>query len=249
MVLGYTAVKGVLDYAGSPIAFVSFDIKFNRDVATQIRGGQRTPLNLPGGFTVAGTVKTIVVDGAMLAAVVTDTPTTGSAEELKTGRSVAADGWVDNADTAIATPSRIRVTVETSAMTTAGYVYLDGEDSAGNHISDAVYVGLLGVGEYATSSKIFLKCYGTYNHGVRSTGVGTLKIHSIAGDATANIGDPKIFNLIGSVVDGASNVTITCNNVFFTGGGLPVESVNTVIVGEFPFVMRDADADFSMTYA
>lgn len=248
MVLGYTAVKGVLNYGGD-IAFVKFDINWNRDVAKQERGGKWSPLNLPGGFEAKGTVTVIVVDGELHAASINETPTTGTAEELKTGRSVAADGWVDNTDTVIATPSRIRITVETSAITTEGYIYLDGEDAAGNHISDVVYVGLLGVGEFATSRAVFLKGYGTYNHGIRSTGVGTLKIHSIAGDSTVNVGSPKIGNLIGSVVDGASNVTITCNNVFFTGGGLPVESVNTVIKGEFPFVMRDADADFTLSYA
>ena len=246
MVLGYTAVKGVLDYGG-PIAFVKFDITWNRDVAKQERGGMWSPLNLPGGFEVKGTVTTIITDGALLAASINETPTTGTAETLKSGRALLIDGWVDNVDTSIATPSRIRLTVAAAPVTTAGYITLIGTNANDQEISEEVYVGLLGIAENATSKQVYKTCLGTYNHGVVSA-TGTLTVASIVGDSTVNVGSPKIFNLIGSVVDGSSNVTITCNNVFFTGGGLPVESVNTVIKGEFPFVMRDADADFTLSY-
>jgi len=240
----YMDADGYVTKGGPVVADVLCDVKFLRDtIEIPVLGASN--IYRPGKVKLASCKITRVrprttasLDGSAMTA----TPSTGAAETLKTARSLAADGWVDNTDTAIAAASRIRLTVATSAITTAGYIVIVGEDSDGNHIEEAVSVGLLGVGEYATSARAFLKAYGTYNHGVASTGVGTLTIASITGSSTYTIDDPEIFDLVIGVSKGTKSVVYTLPDCWIPDFGLNFSALDKEVREEHEVKMRKPSA-------
>jgi hypothetical protein len=154
---------------------------------------------------------------------------------------------VDNTDTSIATPSRIRLTVATAEIDTAGYITVVGEDVNGNGLTEEVYVGLLGIGEYATTTNVFKQAYGTYNHGVVSA-TGTFTIASITGDSSAGVGEPKIWDMVARTDDGTNNIVITANNCFFTSGSFKHSDADKQGSDEMTFTMRDPDTDLTIEY-
>jgi hypothetical protein len=244
----YTGAQATFSYNGGVIAAGEVDIKKTRAVASSgPRLGKYGQFKVGGGFDFTGSVKRIQIDGELLVALMTDTPTTGTAETLKSGRAITADGWVDNTDTSIATPSRIRLTVATAPVTTAGTITVVGEDANGNGITEEVSVGLLGIGEYATTKKVFKQAYGTYNHGVVSA-TGTLTVASITGDSTAGVGAPLYWDMIARVDSGTKNIVITALNCFFTSGGFKHTSPDAQGKDEMTFTMQDVDADLTVSY-
>jgi len=244
----YTGAQATFSYNGGVIAAGEVDIKKTRAVASSgPRLGKYGQFKMGGAFDFTGSVKRIQIDGELLVALMTDTPTTGTAETLKSGRVLTADGWVDNTDTVIATPSRIRLTVATAAVTTAGVITIVGEDANGNGITEEVSVGLLGIGEYATSKKAFKQAYGTYNHGVISA-TGTITVASIVGDSTAGVGAPLYWDMIARVDSGSANIVITALNCFFTSGGFKHTGPDAQGKDEMTFTMQDVDADLTVSY-
>ena len=243
----FTGAQATFSYNGV-IDVGEVDIKKTRAVASSgPRLGKYGQFKVGGAFDFTGAVKRIQKDGEFLVALMTDTPTTGTAETLKTGRALTADGWVDNTDTVIATPSRIRLTVATAAVTTAGVITIVGEDANGNGITEEVSVGLLGIGEYATSKKVFKQAYGTYNHGVVSA-TGTITVASIAGDSTAGVGAPLYWDMVVRVDSGTKNIVITALNCFFTSGGFKHTGPDAMGKDEMTFTMQDVDADLTVSY-
>ena len=239
----YTGVQGAVTYAGSPLAVSEFSFTVTRGLASHARSGKWSDLNKPGKVSVTGKITRIQTNATLIAAALTGTPTTGSVETLKDHVAVTADGATAMDDTSIATASRIRATVETSAITTGGHLDFVGEDVNGNRVVESVDVGTIGIGEYVTTRGTFLKLYYVYVTDIRSSGNGTLVIASIAGDSTANVGEPKFFTLVGYVTDGGNNITVTLTNCFFTGSKFSFTDASQMLSDDLPFAVTDPDAD------
>lgn len=219
----YTDIDGAITIDGVVLANVQYDVKWKRETVKVPRAGARSDKNLPGKLTVTTKLKKVLIhdDAAkVLGYSLNDAPISGAAEELKTGVALDADGYTAMSDTEIAAASRIRATVATSAITTGGTLVIVGEDAAGNSIQESVTVGTLGVGEYATGTKLFKKVLGIIVYDIRSTGGGTLTIASITGASSFTVGDPKIFDLVGRVEKGAKSIQITQPDCWFANGGL-----------------------------
>jgi hypothetical protein len=184
----------------------------------------------------------------MMGGQITDAATTGAAETLKDHVTLTADADTAMDDTTIASPSRIRITVETAAITTAGTLDLVGEDVNGNAIFEQVIVGLLGIGEYVTSGKQFKKLYRVYNTGIRST-TGTLVIASIAGASTYTVGAaPKYYDLEFGGLDSVTGnyIKVFANNCWTNSSGMAAGDASHVFEDAVGFTIEDLDADLSI---
>jgi len=243
-------VHGSLSYAGSPIAVAEFDVKIKRGVASHARSGKWSDYKVPGKVDVTGSLKRILVDGQLLAALLNATPTTGAAETLHAGLTApgaATESITDMTDTAIASASRIQITALTAAVTATGTAILIGTDAAGVAKTEIVTIPALGINATVNSSGTFL----TLTHVVLKDIVqegGTLSVASITGTSAVVVGEPKIFALIGKVDDGSNHVYITMNNCFFTDGEFKFADADGVLEDPLSFTMRDPDADLTIEY-
>lgn len=247
----YTGVHGTVSYAGSTIAVAEFDVKIKRGVASHARSGKWSDYKLPGKIDVTGSMKRILTDGELLAALLNATPATGAAEALHAGLTCPGDGSeniTDMTDTSIASASRITLTAIGGPVTGAGTAILIGTDANGNDLTEPVAVTTLAENSYVVSSRTFKTLTHVALKNV-AMGVGdTLKVASITGSASVTVGEPKVFNLIGKVDDGSNHVYITMNNCFFTDGEFKFTDADGILEDPLSFTMRDPDADLTIEY-
>lgn len=212
----YTGVDGVVLINDKVVADVLFSVKINRTVAEAERSGKHSKLKVPGDVDVTGTIDEIVTDGELIGMAIGNTTTTGTAVTLHAGLElpgVGAESVTDMTTTSCTTPSRVRLTALTAAVTTAGVAVLHGTGAGGDLHSEAIEVPPLAINEYVTSRTKFL----TVTHVTLIGGVqegGTLRVGSVAGSANIVVGPADVFSLVGSVVKGENNVTMTLDNCF-----------------------------------
>ena len=154
----YTGVHGTVSYAGSTIAVAEFDVKIKRGVASHARSGKWSDYKLPGKIDVTGSMKRILTDGELLAALLNATPATGAAETLHAGLTCPGDGSENitvMTDTSIASASRIKLTATGGAVTGAGTAILIGTDANGNALTEPVAVTTLAENSYVVSTRTF----------------------------------------------------------------------------------------------
>jgi len=222
---------------------IKFSVNIKHSLLKSKRAGRMMPYKISDGCEVTGGIGRDQVDPAWLAAMITATPTTGAAEELKTGVTLSADGATAMTDTEIASPSRVKATVATAAITTAGEYDIVGEDASGEHITDTLTFTDEGVGEFQLTEKLFKKVYYGYNRGIRSA-TGTLTIASIAGDSSATLSPTqKTFSLSGEYTKNSNYVRITCNNCLFDSGGLNIQEGNLARDDMTWYMRGDSDDD------
>jgi len=241
----FTGVHGVVTKGGSPIADVTYDVSWKRDTIKLPRSGARSDKNLPGKLTVTTKIKRAMVDAALAGASLNDTPITGAAETLLATSTVldASDWYEDMTDSSIAAASRIRLTLQTKAITTGGTVTLIGEDAAGSAIEELIEIAAATVGTTWTSTKVFKKLYGMTVRAVDSTDdTGTFAVTSITGNSSYTVGDPLIFTLVGKVEkpDG-SKIQITQPDCWIEGGSLKFEDAGKAVEEDLSVIMRDPD--------
>lgn len=243
----YTGAMGTITVGGVALADVQYDVKWKRSTVSHSRGGKHSDLNLPGKLTVTTKIKKALVYADVaktLGYSLTDTPISGSAETLLAASHVldGTDNYEDMADDTIATPSRIRYTLATAAIVTGGTITIIGEDADGNAMEELITVEASAIGTTWTSTKVFKKVYGHTIRGIDSTGdLGTFAVASIAGSATYTVGDPKIFDLVGTLTKGSTTIVITQPDCWFTEGGIAWEDAGKVVDVECPVEMRDPD--------
>lgn len=244
----YTGVHGTVTVGGSAIADVFYDIKWKRATVSHGRSGKYSDSNYPGKLTVTTKIKKALVyaDAAVvLGYSLNATPITGTAETLLAASHVldAGDAYEDMTDDTIATASRIRYTLATKAITTGGTITLIGEDNDGNPISETIKVTApASIGDTWTTTKLFKKLYGHTIRAIDSADdLGTFTVASIAGSAAYTVGDPKVFDLIGTLTQGATTLVFTQPDCWFTEGGIAWEDAGKVIEVECPVEMRDPD--------
>jgi hypothetical protein len=251
-VTSWTGIEGVVQVAGSPVAFVKFDLNVERSVASAQVANHYSAINRPGTVKVTGSIRQILTDGNMFAKLISSTPTTGSVETLlaATGVLDASDTWTPFTDASIATPSRIRLTLATNNLTVGGTATIIGTGANDEYQEETLVVpATMLIAETLTTTKTFKTADGIFIRDVDSASdLGTFAVASIAGDATATIDAGTEIDLIGSVVSGSNNVTFTVPNSFLTGGSISIESPDTIIECDYPFVMKDAATDFVVSY-
>lgn len=246
----YTGVDGVVLINDKVVADVLFSVKINRTVAEAERSGKHSKLKVPGDVDVTGTIDEIVTDGELIGMAIGNTTTTGTAVTLHAGLELpgaGAESVTDMTTTSCTTPSRVRLTALTAAVTTAGVAVLHGTGAGGDLHSEAIEVPPLAINEYVTSRTKFL----TVTHVTLIGGVqegGTLRVGSVAGSASIVVGPADVFKLVGSVVKGENNVTMTLDNCFLTSGELTFSSANSIVRNPATFTMQDPDAGLSLDY-
>lgn len=243
----YTGMYGVVSLDGVPLADVQYDVKWERATVSHSRGGKHSDINIPGKLTVTTKITKALVyaDAAkVIGYSLTDTPITGTAETLLSASHVldGTDNYEDMTDDTIATLSRIRYTLATKAITTGGTITLIGEDADGNAISEVIEVAASPIGTTWTTTKLFKKLYGHTIRAIDSTDdLGTFTVASIAGNSTYTVGDPKIFDLVGSLPKGSTNIVVTQPDCWFKNGGINWEDSGKIIDVEADVEMRDPD--------
>lgn len=239
----YTGIMGTVTVGGVALADVEYDLSWERTTVSHQRAGKRSAINIPGSLSVKCTIKKALARTdapTVIGSTLTDVPVTGTAGAIKTGVTLTADARTASTTPVISTPSRVRATVVLAAITTAGTLTIIGEDANGTVITDPIPVGLLTVGQFVTSSKVFKKVYGVDNDGIRST-TGTLTIESLAGNASYTVGDPKIFDLVGTLTKGAHTLVFTQPDCWFKTGGINWESGDKIVEVNLDVEMHDPD--------
>jgi hypothetical protein len=240
----YTGVHGLVQVDNVTFADIEYDVKWSRTTVTHSRASKFSDIQIPGKLTVKTTIKKALVhsEAAMVMGYsLNDTPITGAAETQKTGLTVTADGYQEMTTPVISAASRIRCTVVDNSMTTAGTLTLVGEDVNGTAISEILSVGLLAAGEYVTSTKVFKELAGITVNSIRSTGSGTFTVTSLSGSSSYTVGEPKIFDIVGSVSKAGKSITITQPNCWFVEGGLSFADAGKILEISTAVEMHDPD--------
>ena len=235
---------GTITIGGVALADVEFDCKWSRGTVSHARGGKYSDIQIPGKLTVKTKIKKALVYAdapKTLGYSLNDTPITGTGGTIKAGVTVSADGYTASTTPTIATASRVRATVATSAMTTPGTLTIIGTDASGNNLEEIIPVGLIDVAAFVTSTKVFKTVTGVVTTGLRSTGGGTLTIASITGNTSFTVGNPKVFDLIGTLTKGATTIVVTLPDCWFSSGNLNWSDASKIIDVDADVEMHDPD--------
>lgn len=241
----YTGVDGVITIDDIPLADVQYDVKWTRSTVSHSRGGKHSDINLPGKFTVKTKIKKALVyaDAAkVLGYSLTDTPLTGTAGVCLAATTITA-GTAVGITTDPATPSRIKLTTSVAATTLAGAITIVGTDANDVEISETIAIpaGTPSGTEFVTTKVFKLAAY-ALPIDITSTGGAKFALDALAGSATYTVGDPKIFDLVGSLPKGATEILITQPDCWFSSGGINWEDAGKVIDVDSDVEMRDPDA-------
>lgn len=245
----YTGAMGTISTStGGALADVEFDVSWSRSTVTHSRGGKHSDIAIPGKLTVKAKIKKALVYADIpvtLGYSLTDTPATGTAEALLAASHVldATDNYEDMTDSEIATASRLSYTLQTKAITVGGTITVIGEDADGNAISEIITVAApQSIGKVYYTTKLFKKVYGHTIRAIDSTDdTGTFKVDSVAGAASYTVGDPKVFDLVGTLTKGATTIVVTMPNCWFTKGGISWVDAGKIIDVDGEVEMRDPD--------
>ena len=239
----YTGVMGTVSVGGTVLADVEYDVSWETETVSGTRASKYSDVNIPGKRKVTTTLKKSLVreDAPIVIGMsLNATPTSGTAGVVLAATAPgAADAWFPAAIT-IATPSRIRITCDTAAITTAGTMTVIGTDVNGSPLQEQFTITTLGIGEYVTGSKLFKSVIGIANVATRSTS-GKFKVDSIAGASSYTFGPPAIFEVIGTVTKGAHTIVITQPDCWFKKGGLAWGDAGKIIEVDLPVEMHDPD--------
>lgn len=219
---------GAITVDGSAVSIPTvFNVKLKWNTTERDVIGYNSMRTIPIALGCNGTLERDMTDITMLTKLLSSSASdTGTAEALHAGLSVAADALLVPTDTSIATPSRIQFTVITNPITTAGHLVLFGTDAQDADISEVLNVTTLAVASTVTTKQFFKTCTQVAVVGIRSTGVGLLKMDAIAAGATITPGRPKKFTIsaVVSDTDSGNSMTLTINNCFFTDGAFDIET-------------------------
>ena len=228
--------------SGGALADVEYDIKWSRSTVTHSRGGKHSDIAIPGKLTVKTKIKKALVyaDAARtLGFGLTDTSVSGTATACLAATSFTA-GTAVAITSDPATASVLRVRTATDVSTAAGGFTIVGTDINDREISETLTIpnGTL-VGTDFYTSKVFKLANWAVTNGI--TGSIKFQIDGVAATATYGVGDPKIFDLVGVLTKGATTITITQPNCWFSSGGIAWTDAGKIVDVDADIEMRDPD--------
>ena len=228
--------------SGGALADVEYDIKWSRSTVTHSRGGKHSDIAIPGKLTVKTKIKKALVyaDAARtLGFGLTDTSVSGTATACLAATSFTA-GTAVAITSDPATASVLRVRTSTDVSTAAGGFTIVGTDINDREISETLTIpnGTL-VGTDFYTSKVFKLANWAVTNGI--TGSIKFQIDGVAATATYAVGDPKIFDLVGVLTKGATTITITQPNCWFSSGGIAWTDAGKIVDVDADVEMRDPD--------
>jgi hypothetical protein len=243
----YTDLDGALSVGGTVIADITYDVRWRLNDVTVPRAGKRSKKNLPGEFSVTTVIKKVLVKDeatTVLGKSLNDTPVGGTASTLHAGLTApgsGAENITDMTTTAIATASRVRFIPVTDAITVGGRAIVVGTNSAGGEIEESVDLTAVVAGAVSGTTKRLFK---TVTHvvliGTVAAGA-TIAVTSIIGASSFTVGDPEIFDLVGSLTKGSNSVVVTQPNCWFKNGGIAWGTGGTPIDVSIDVGMYDPD--------
>jgi len=239
----YTGAMGTITLSsGGALADVEYDIKWSRSTVTHSRGGKHSDIQIPGKLTVKTKIKKALVyaDAARtLGYGLTDTAVTGTATACLAATSFTA-GTAVPITSDPATVSVLAVTTSNASTTLAGSFTIVGTDVNDDPISESIEVpGATISGTIFKTSKSFK----TADYAITNTITGTAKfqIDGVAATATYNVGNPKVFDLVGVLTKGATTITITQPDCWFSSGGISWVDAGKIVDVDADVEMRDPD--------
>lgn len=245
----YTGVHGVVTYAVATLAGARFDFEVTRGTVSFPRAGKWSDLNKPGKVSCTGSIKRIQSNADLLMAVLNGTPTTGETAAAHAGLTAPganSENITDMTDTAPSSPSKVRLTCLTAAVTGAGEAVLIGTDAGDNPISEIIAIPKMEADAYVTSQNVFKTLTHVALKDVVAEG-GTIGVQYRAGASTVVPGSPKLFTLVGKVQDGSNHITVTLSNVWFNKGKFGFEDADKGLEEDPTFVVTDPDRDIQVT--
>lgn len=245
----YTGVHGLMYVDSAPVAYAEFSVKISRGVASHKRGGKHSDIKLAGKLDVTGTINRIKINADFLGKMLNTTSLTGQAKTLHSGLTCGGSNTITAMTTTDADESKIRFTVATANITSAGKAVLRGLDVNGNPLTEQIDIPTLTVGQYVTSQNVFSTLYDVTLFDVDSTGGGTLVVTSVAGAASYTVGTPDYFTLKGELNDGTNHMYISMANCFITEGEFKFSDADEIVEENISFTMKDPDADLSIVNA
>jgi hypothetical protein len=238
----YTGVHGSLVIDGVTWADVVYDVRWKRGVATHDRASKHSDVQVPGKLTVTTTIKKALVhtEAAMaLGYSLTDTPVTGSATACLAATTIVA-GTAVPITTDPATPSLLKITISNAATTLAGAITITGKDANSVEISETFIIpAATPAGTSFVGSKVFKEA--NIALPVDITGTAKFQIDGVAGGTSYTVGNPKIFDLVGSVIKGGDSIAVTQPDCWFSEGGIAFESSDKILEVNTSVEMHDPD--------
>jgi hypothetical protein len=241
----YTGFEGSLTVGGPALADVQFDCKWARgDAEVPMGSGRRSKKQLPGEFKVTTKIRKVFVHEdapVVLGYSLNDTPLTGTAGSRLAATDIAAD-VVTAVTTSPATPSRVKITTSVGATVIAGQIIVSGTDQSDNQIVEKFDIpALTPSGTVFTGAKVFkTTTHATVINCTTSDGA-KYAVDSLAGAASYTVGNPKVFDLIGSLTKGSKVITVTLVDCWFKNGGISWTDVSKVVDVDLDVGMYDPD--------
>lgn len=245
----YTGVHGLMYVDTVAVAYAEFSVKISRGVASHKRGGKHSDIKMSGKIDVTGTINRIQINADFLGKLLNTTALSGQAQTLHAGLTCGGTDTITAMSDTDADESKIRLTVATSAITTAGKAVLRGLDVNGNPLTEQIAITTLTVGQYVTSQNVFSTLYDITLFDVDSTGGGTLVVTSLAASASYTVGAADYFTLKGEVNDGTNHIYVNMANCFLTEGEFKFSDADEIVEENLSFTMKDPDADLSIVNA
>jgi hypothetical protein len=222
----FTGVHGQITIDGPALADVLFDIEWETETIIQeISGDYGGEEHIPGKRT----IKTFKVTGAlqkaemlrMIGYGLNETPMLGTGGVLQAAAIFTA-GTPISIGANPATPSRVRIALSVSEITTGGYVILTGTDINGNPVTEIIAIPNGSIaGTNFDGSQIFDTTPTALPIDIASGGGGELQFESLAGSAAYVFGPLKVFDLVGKAEDDEGNIfQVTAPDCWFKNGGL-----------------------------
>jgi hypothetical protein len=229
---------------GTAFADIQYDIRWGTSDVMYPRSNKRSDGCIPGKRSVQTKIKKVFVHedaGIVLGYSMSDTPITGANGVLQAANTFTADS-VEAIGANPTAASRVKITVGTAAITTAGKVIVYGTDASDQVIAEIYTIPL---GTVATTTFTGTKVFKTTTHYAIIDLVGdtgcTLALDSVAGSSTLTFGDPKIFDLVGTLTKGAKSITITQQDCWLKNGGIAWVDSGRVIEVDAEVSMHDPD--------
>ena len=238
----YNDSHGIVKKNGVAIQDVECDFSWELGTDTHKVAGKWAPIEYPTEYSYTLTIKKALAReniGTNIIPSLTAASVGGTADVVKAATAFgAANTWTAAAKT-LTTPSAIRATLDTAAVTTAGYVTIFGTDVNDDLIEESIYFGTdMLVGATVDTQAVFKTTTGYLNLGVVSA-TGKIKLDGVAGTTTWVAGAPETFELEIDLVKGGHTTKAVIPTAWFKNGGWPWSTGRTPIELNQDVAIRD----------